>query len=45
MYRWLISFRRCATLVDIPAPDELDGRSLAPLVEGPTDDWHEHSLQ
>ena len=32
-------FPTLCDLVDIPAPDELDGRSLVPLIEGHADDW------
>ena len=32
-------FPTLCDLVDIPSPDEIDGRSLVPLMEGQADDW------
>jgi choline-sulfatase len=34
-------FPTVCELVDIPAPDELDGRSFLPLIDGNTTDWHD----
>ena len=34
-------FPTLCELADIPAPDELDGKSLVPLIEGNTGDWHD----
>ena len=33
-------FPTLCDLVDIPTPNELDGRSLVPLIEGCAEDWH-----
>ena len=34
-------FPTLCELADIPAPDERDGKSLVPLIEGNSEDWHD----